>query len=87
MTEDSAASNDVIIPADLSPVDAVPLRESILAALEGAEGDVGVDLDGEKASMCALQMLVATSRTATNRGISLRLSSRAEDALSGTDVG
>ena len=86
VTEPEKSPDGMIVPADLTPVDAMPLRDSLLAVLDDAKDDASLDVNGDKLSMCALQLVVSTVRTAEKRGIKLHLSDRTEAALAGTDL-
>ena len=69
------------IPANLAPVDAAQAREDILAQLSTAGPGLQIDLDGSPVSPCGLQILVAVSRSARQRGLSWELTGSATDAI------
>lgn len=74
----------VTLSSTLSPADADKERDLVIGALDGAAGSeapLGIDLDGEQLSPCALQLLIATTRSAKNRNVALDLSKTADTAL------
>jgi len=78
---DGTAGTRLTVPADLSPADAAAVHDAAMAALQSG-GPIDVDLEGDGSSLCALQLLIATKRSAETCEIDLRLSDRAASALS-----
>ena len=75
MTDQVATSID--IPAAISPADAEVYRSQILSKLEIAKdssGSVTLDVDQPSLSPVALQLLIATTRTAETFGVALDIS-------------
>lgn len=78
-------TDPILIPAALSPAVAEEMREETLKKLEAAKGSsdsLSLDIDGESLTPCAVQILVAASRTAERMGVSLELSEQGQMALS-----
>lgn len=76
-------TSSVVIPAALSPADAEGIRLEALERLEGAKttGAVSLDVDGASLTPCALQILIATTRTAERMGVTLEISEQGKSAL------
>ena len=77
----------LVIEAALSPANAVERCGEVLSAMEKARETntpFAIGLDGTEASPCALQILIAASRSARKHGLSFELSGEAKTAL--TDI-
>lgn len=83
-SEQSAHKLDV--PADLPLNKVVEVHEHALKAFEAAQGSLHLDLDGDSPSVCALQLLIATKRTADAESLELTLSDGAKAALEHIDM-
>lgn len=73
------------IPGALSPADAQKICDELKQHLDAAREAAtkpSVDIDGD-ATPCALQMLIAVTRSATARDLGLSLSDNARNALAG----
>lgn len=91
MSDQSGPSSEavigrVVVPADLPLNKAVEAHQTILKAVEAAEGVLHVDLDGDEASVCALQLLIAAKRTADAESLELTLSDGAKAVLEQIDM-
>ncbi len=83
MTEQAPPT--IMIPSTLSPADAEECRAKSLATLEAAAGDgsdVSIDTDGSAFTPGAVQILVATTRTAERMGVSFNTSEQCATILS-----
>ena len=83
MTEKSPPA--ILIPSALSPADAEECRTNALAILEaavGADSGVAIDADGTALTPGAVQILVATTRTAERMGVALIPSDQCATVLS-----
>ena len=79
------ASTSILIPSGLSPADAEAVRSKTLEMLNGARdgsNPVAIDFDGDTLSPCALQILVAATRTAEHAGVSYEVSDQGNAVLS-----
>lgn len=79
----------VSFQAELSPSDAVGVRDMLLAGIEAAKaGDTALELDleGEPVTPCAIQLLVATTHSAAAAGVKLSLSEQADKVLASVQV-
>ena len=77
-------ASSIVIPAVLSPADAEGIRIGALEALEGStqrEHSMIVEVEGDSPTPCALQILVAVTRTAERLGQTLEISERGNAAL------
>lgn len=86
--EESTETQSAVLSfqAELSPAEASDVREALLAGLataRDAKKSVSVDVQGEPATPCAIQLLVATTRSAAAAGVDLSLSERAGNILAG----
>ena len=92
MTEQMAPSSEdnanmVTIPSDLAVSKATDFHASVLATLEGAKDAITVDLEGdEDPSICAIQMLIATKRTADVDSLEILFSDKAKAVLEAIDM-
>ena len=91
MTTSQVESSDqsptkVTIPSNLALPDAAALRESVLATLDGADGTLELDLDGEDPSICALQFLISVRRSADLRSLTLSQSANVSAAFDNIDM-
>ncbi|MEM7061084.1 MAG: hypothetical protein AAF557_26185 [Pseudomonadota bacterium] len=75
-----------VVPADLPLNKASEVRETALKTLGSAKGAVLVDLDGDDPSVCALQLLIATKRSADGESLELKFSDSAKAALEEIDM-
>lgn len=78
----------LVLKADLPPADAAETRDLAQARLEEAEAasaPLTVDIEGERPTPCALQILVATTKSAERRGIDLSPTAEAQTVLSSLD--
>lgn len=78
-------TDPIVIPAALSPADADGVRNSTLKMLDAAkagEGSLSLDIDGDALTPCAIQLVVATRRTAQQLGVVIEISECSQAALS-----
>ena len=74
------------IQLELSPAEASDVRESLLAALNTAEEtkqSLTLDATGEQITPCALQLLVAATRSSKAAAVGLTLTESATKAIAG----
>jgi hypothetical protein len=74
----------LMLSAELSPADAPAERERVMAFFEKAKqaGEpLKVDIDGDNLSPCALQMLIATKRSAEIHTVEFAPSDAADSVL------
>lgn len=80
---------DLTVPSDLSPADAEAVRERALTAL-GAAKEAGeslaLSLDGDRATPCAVQIVVAASRSSAAANVDLAVSAETQAVLAGLGV-
>lgn len=70
--------------AELSPADAPAERERVMAVFDKAKAagePLSVDIEGDNLSPCALQMLIATKRSAEIHSVEFAPSDAAESVL------
>lgn len=79
-------TDSVVFPADLPLNKAVEARENVLKAIEAAKGALHIDLDGDDPSVCALQLLISTKRTADAESLELTFSDSAKAILEKIDM-
>ena len=73
------------VPGSLSPADAPKVCDELKKCFESAQAAgtaFSLDLDGE-ATPCALQLLIAATRSATASGVGLEVSENARDVFTG----
>ena len=88
-TADQQSAAPIVIEAALSPANAGDQRDQIWAAFEVAQSEkttLAIGLDGESASPCAIQLLIATSRSARKHDVALEFSAEAQAALTGINL-
>lgn len=92
MSEDESTSpqpTSVEFQADLSPADAAGIRDALLTAVtsaQDAKSILTVTLLGEQPTPRAVQLLVATTRSAQAAGVELSLSESAGKVLAGVNA-
>ena len=72
------------LTADLSPADAAKAKDALMEAFSAAESTqsaLSIDIEGEGGTPCALQLLVATKRSAEAAKVELILSEQATSML------
>ena len=79
-----------MIDATLSPANAGEQRDQLLASFEASqksEAPLKIGLDGEAdPTPCAIQLMIAVSRSARKHDVTLELSAEAEKALVGINL-
>lgn len=80
------AAGKVVFPADLPLNKVVEAHQNALKAIEMAQGVLHVEMDGGEPSVCALQLLLATKRTADAESLELTLSDGAKAVLEQVDM-
>lgn len=84
----TAGKTTFVVPADLAPADAEVVRVAALSAIDKAKADDGhlfLELNGDRPSPCATQILVATTRSASAASVELSYSAAADKTL--TELG
>ncbi|MEM7189723.1 MAG: hypothetical protein AAF439_08935 [Pseudomonadota bacterium] len=71
----------ITIPARLVPAEAGVVRDRALVALQGASGEVDIDINGGNITPCCLQIAVGSFRSARRRGLEPKLSRNAHQML------
>ncbi len=82
--EEKSHDDVLILSSGLSPADAPAERDRVLSAMTLArESGTGlkVDLDGDNLSPCAIQLLVATARSADLHSVKLEPTAVTKSAL------
>jgi len=80
------ATDRLVFPANLPLNKAVEAHENALKAIEAATDALHIDLDGDDPSLCALQLLISTKRTADAESLELTFSDSAKAALEQIDM-
>ena len=83
------AAAPIVIEAALSPANAGDQCEQLTAAFaeaQAAEQPLSIGLDGEDASPCALQLLIAADRSARKHNVTIDFSAEAKSALAGINL-
>ena len=85
---ETLASGKVVVPSDLSPADAEATRVAVLEALGAAKAaatPLEIGLDADRAGPCAIQVMVATKRSADAASVSLTIPDQTRHVL--TEMG
>lgn len=80
------STDKVVFPANLPLSKAVEAHKDALEVVEAAKHALHIDLDGDDPSACALQLLIATKRTADAESLELTFSDSAKAVLEQFDM-
>ena len=75
---------ELVLSSSLSPADADEERDQAVAAVKRAaesQKPLALSLDGDQLTPCAMQMLIAATRTAEIQGVKLSLSDGASAVM------
>lgn len=92
MSEQVAPSSEeavtkIVIPSGLALSQAADVHAAALVVLDNMKDGIEVDIEGdEDLSVCALQMLIATKRSADAEALEINFSDKANTVLEAIDM-